>query len=230
MISDDLSRNIRICDYRGLKLLLDDRSLVDRAILEAGSWEVSQIDYFSSKWQHGSGKRRVFLDIGAYFGLYSLHAWTSGLFDEIHAFEADAYNYSQLQAQLFLNEASAIKPYNLAVSDHTGMVNISSSLDNPSNRGITFISDTGRKEIACAALDEIFPELAGAAVIVKIDVEGHELSVLRGMRNIIKNNDLVLQIEVNYPENRYDFIDEYGLRMLHEIYTDIYATNIPGLV
>ncbi len=233
----DNYKNFRIYDYQGLKLLLDDRSLVDRTILSEGYWEKGEIDYFSALWPHGSGKRKFFFDLGAYFGLYTLHAWTSKLFDEIHAFEADAYNYSQLQAQIFLNGAIDINAYNLAVSDNTGTVRISSSLDYQDNRGMAFISDKGRKEIECTALDTMFPNLADAMVFVKIDVEGHELSALRGMRNIIKNNHVVLKVEVlkqgngfvSMRDNRYDFINEYGLRMLNEINSDIFATNIPDL-
>ena len=223
-------KDIRIYDYYcGLKLLLDDKSFVDKAILREGYWEKGEIDFLSSLWPYGSGKRKLFLDVGAYFGLYSLHAWLSRQFDEIHAFEADAYNFSQLQAQIFLNEAVDIKAYNLAVSDHIGTAKFSSSLDNQDNRGVTFISEQGRKEIECTALDVMFPNLADAVVFVKIDVEGHELSVLNGMRNIIKNNHIVLQVESYRQDGRYDFIDEYGLRMLHEIYPDVFVTNIPDI-
>ncbi len=229
------NKNFFIYDYQGMKLLLDDRSLVDRTILTEGYWEKAEIDYFSALWPRESGKRKLFFDLGAYFGLYSLHAWASKLFDEIHAFEADAYNFAQLQAQIFINEAMDIKAYNLAVSDHVGTVRISSSLEYQVNRGMTFISDTGRSEVECTALDMMFPDIKDSLVYAKIDVEGHELSALRGMRNIIKNNHVLLKVEaikqdngfISVRENRYNFIDEYGLSMLHEINSDIFATNMP---
>ena len=46
---------------------------------------------------------------------------------------------------------------------------------------------------------------------IKIDVEGHELSVLKGLKNLIKNNKCIIQIEIfkknlklvnNFLENR----------------------------
>jgi FkbM family methyltransferase len=229
MISDYLGKDVRICDYCGLRLLLDDRSYVDKAMLRDGYWEKAEIDYFSVLWQHGCGKKKFFFDIGSYFGLYSLHAWMSKQFDEIHAFEADAYNYSQLRAQMFLNEAMGIKAHNLAVSDYCGMSRITSSLDNRDNRGVTFLSDEGREEVECTALDVMFPNLAGAAVFVKIDVEGHELRVLKGMRDIIMNNQAVLQIEIYREENKYDFLDEYGLRVINEVFPDVFVTNMADI-
>jgi FkbM family methyltransferase len=229
MISDYLGKDVRICNYCGLKLLLDDRSFVDKAMLRDGYWEKAEIDYFSVLWQYGSGKKKFFFDIGSYFGLYSLHAWMSKQFDEIHAFEADAYNYSQLRAQMFLNEAMGIKAHNLAVSDYSGISRITSSLDNRDNRGVTFLSEEGREEVECTALDAMFPNLADATVFVKIDVEGHELRVLKGMSDIIKNNQAVLQIEIYREENKYDFLDEYGLRVINEVYPDVFVTNIADI-
>ena len=221
---------IHIYDYQGLRLLLDARSCVDGDIIANGSWEKSQIDYFSALWPYGKGQKKIFFDIGAYFGLYSLHAWMSGEFDEIHAFEADRYNFAQLQSQIFLNTALDIRAHNIAILDRNGAVRFDFSQDHLDNRGgIGILEEHGSQEIACAALDALFPALTGAVVFIKIDVEGHELTVLKGMRNIIANNRVVLQIERIGEDGRYDFLDEYGLRMLRELHPDIFAANIEDI-
>jgi hypothetical protein len=43
----------------------------------------------------------------------------------------------------------------------------------------------------------------GKAIAIKIDVEGHELAVLKGMRELLLNNDCGLMMEVwgHVPEN-----------------------------
>ena len=39
-------------------------------------------------------------------------------------------------------------------------------------------------------------KLTNEKISIKIDVEGHELRVLKGIKNIIKQNQCVLQIEI----------------------------------
>jgi Methyltransferase FkbM domain len=64
--------------------------------------------------------------------------------------------------------------------------------------------------VPCFALDEL--PIARRIALVKIDVEEHEVSVIRGMRNLIERDRPILIIEGHegiYPE----FLAEYGYRM-----------------
>jgi hypothetical protein len=99
-------RTVDIYERLGLTLLLDDSSLVDKSVIESGTWEPEQLAYVASlterfrKFDHS-----VFLDIGSYWGLYSLLAMRSGVFEKQYAFEADRHNFAQLQSNIFLNKA-----------------------------------------------------------------------------------------------------------------------------
>ena len=56
-------------------------------------------------------------------------------------------------------------------------------------------------------------------IAIKIDVEGHELNVLQGMRDIIEKNKCVLQIEVfqkNYDELN-KFLISLGYKKTYEV-------------
>ena len=67
--------------------------------------------------------KKVFLDVGSYFGLYSMQMNRLGLLDRILTFEADAFNFRQLDANLLVNDpASRIERNFAAVSDEDGEV------------------------------------------------------------------------------------------------------------
>ena len=48
-------------------------------------------------------------------------------------------------------------------------------------------------------LDSALEKLEGENLVIKIDVEGHEASVLQGMRNLLSRNRVVMQVEVWQP-------------------------------
>jgi hypothetical protein len=57
-------------------------------------------------------------------------------------------------------------------------------------------------EVSKRRLDDLL-HFDGKAIAIKIDVEGHELSVLKGMQDLLRNNNCGLMMEVwgHVPEN-----------------------------
>ena len=54
---------------------------------------------------------------------------------------------------------------------------------------------------------------------IKIDVEGHELKVLSGMKKIFHNNKVIIQIEIfkNKFEETNSLIKAYGFKMIFKV-------------
>jgi FkbM family methyltransferase len=217
----------------GLSLLLDRTSLVDRCVLVDGFWEPSQVDLMghACRWVN-TQENPVFLDVGSYWGLYSMLAVQSGV-KQVHAFEADPKNHAQLQSQLFLNElAHKINVHHFAVSDRTGTLNFQPSEKiEDGNRGGTSVVARETPDaltVKCFSLDDIF-DLKGATILGKLDVEGHEPAVLRGMARLASQNRVFLQVE-EFPENHLatsSAAESVGLRCVHTIDVDRYYTNFP---
>lgn len=128
----------------------------------------------------------VFLDIGANIGLYSVliseHEGT-----EVISFEPDSYNFEMLKTNIDLNCRINLTLCNTFLSSNTGIFFLGVALSN--NRGsIRAISgserdNSGNTTIVHSATT--FDSVASAllidkVVLVKMDVEGHELDVLRG--------------------------------------------------
>lgn len=68
-----------ITNRSGLTLLLDPSSLVDWHIIHEGYWEHGQVTTLMRAVEKAAAvSDPVFLDIGAYWGYYSLHARLSG--------------------------------------------------------------------------------------------------------------------------------------------------------
>jgi FkbM family methyltransferase len=187
----------------GYQLLLDRSSLVDRVVIESGSWERKQLDFLLRLANHLSDQgNAVFLDIGAYWGLYSLLMAQSGFFERICAFEADAHNFAQLQANLFLNKAThRIDAFYKAVTDKNQAMYAWDSLSHPDgNRG--GVKMVGRHDsrpsmqIEGITIDS-FLDLQDANLVIKIDGEGHEQHVRIGMEETLRGNRVIMQVEIS---------------------------------
>lgn len=218
----------------GFTLLLDETSIVDRTVIETNTWEAEQLAYFAGLVERFRGKpNATFLDIGSYWGLYSLLTLRSGVFDTMYAFDADRHNFAQLQANLFLNNAThAITTLNKAVSDKPGKLLFWDSRTHPNqNRaGVGVVNeDAGLPsyEVEAVTIDSMIT-VTGINLLMKIDVEGHEAPVLRGMTQALANNNVVMQIEVfeQHHDQVFAEVEKLGLRTIHTIYPDHYLTNM----
>jgi FkbM family methyltransferase len=216
-----------------MRLLLDKSSLVDRNIIENGSWEAEQTNFFMGLMGKFVGqKNSVFIDIGAYWGLYSLLALRYGV-DTIYAFEPDRHNFAQLQAQIFLNGASGhIRPINKAVSISAATVRFWDSRTHPSgNRAGVGIVDKHfalpTYDVEAVSIDEHL-QLEDATIGIKLDVEGHEPEALRGMTQTLKKNRVIMQIEVFdcNCDRILPLIETLGIREIKRISPDRYYTNM----
>lgn len=215
---------------RGLVYLVDHVSAVDKELTKSGTWEEEQIDFlFSFGRKEFGGSTAAFLDFGSYFGIYTVRASQVDYIDEQYAVEGDPRNFMQLCANIFLNNLERrVSVHNVALSDHVGHVNYRISSTNSENRGGSgvILESDGARAADCIPADHIVA-LRNRNVICKLDVEGHETHVLRGMSEIIANNDVLLQIEmwddwpVSYKETT-DVVLDLGFELKHRIGPDHY--------
>ena len=231
-IAHPLEAPVNLYERLGFTFLLERSSLVDRVMIETGTWEPQQLAYFAGLVERFRDKpAAAFFDIGSYWGLYSLLAWRSGVFDKMVAFDGDRHNFAKLQANLFLNNAAySITAMNKAVSDKPGELRFWDSRTHPDkNRAGVGVVEDGRPSYPVEAVTvDSFVSSTGGYLLLKIDVEGHEESVLKGMHNTLANNKVVMQIEIYEPQHERVFaeVGRLGLRQIHSIYPDYYLTNM----
>ena len=215
----------RTVTISGIRYRLDYDDLVDRTIIRKGRWEHEQIVFlFNEARRRGA---RVFFDIGANFGYYSLLAARLGIFDEIHAFEPHPETYRRLLWHISANGFDgAITPHNVAASDAARDMQMNIAKDgNSGGRHVFTDGDNARSgtvTIKAQPLDSMF-SFRGRNVCAKMDVEGHEMEALNGAHKLLANNNILLQVEV-FPEHatRIAAVMESGLSLIYYIEHDFY--------
>ncbi|MBM0204752.1 FkbM family methyltransferase [Micromonospora sp. STR1s_5] len=121
-----------------------------------------------------------FLDIGANVGWFTLAASTIIKTGTIVAFEPNPKIFARLRASVEVNGLSAtVKALPIAVGEGAGTLGMSTAIDSR-NPGSGFIAPDNEQQTAVQAgtIDELIG--GGQCDVVKIDVEGYELKVLRG--------------------------------------------------
>ena len=137
-----------------------------------------------------SQKEKVFFDVGANIGLYSLLA-SENKNIHIAAFEPHPKTFEQLCGNIELNQRNNIKPYKLALSDTNGKSKFTNLNESSINR---FPDKTNESSIDVDVKRgvDICKELNIIPSFIKIDVEGFELEVLLGFGNILSEIKLII--------------------------------------
>ena len=203
-------------------------------LIRKGSMERHQIVFFFNEARRRGA--RVFFDIGANIGYYSLLAARLGIFDEIHAFEPHPVFYQNMLRLIKENNfEGVITPHNIAVSDADGELRMQADgmqiIDAPAgefypmrDRAYEYSPPAHVDPIAikAARLDSLFA-LRGKNICAKIDVESHEEEALAGMRELLAHNNAFLQIEI-WPVNtkRVVEIASRGFALTYHINDDFY--------
>jgi FkbM family methyltransferase len=115
------------------------------------------------------------LDIGAGVGYYSILCRKSFPHLEVHAFNPDPLFVQRMRANLRLNHVRDVRVQRVALSDFQG----EARLELPGSYS-GFLSANGEIRVQCTTLEQVLSEIRQHVVLVKLDVQGAELSVLQG--------------------------------------------------
>jgi len=142
------------------------------------------------------------LDIGGWRGFYAGVMALAGA-SRVYIFEPLPANCSRIRRLIDLNPKLPIELIEAAAADQKGtaefqtmpdssMGKLSASSFHPRDRG------TGTIEVRVATLDDLFTQgRIGAPSVIKIDVEGAELLVLRGARRLLAECQPTLFLEIH---------------------------------
>lgn len=142
------------------------------------------IEWLKSKNFNFSG---IALDVGANIGNHSV--FFSNYFNEVISFEPNPSTYRLLSYNATLG--NNIITYNLGVSDISQTTNMT-TMDG--NAGGAYVDENGHIKIELINLDD-FLNYKEKINLIKIDVEGHELMALKGMKKIISTNKPLIVFE-----------------------------------
>jgi len=130
-------------------------------------------------------KGDVVFDVGANYGFYTLQAsrlvGSDGL---ILAFEPHPDTYKGLLTNLSLNNVRNVRTFNVAVGEFDGHVRL--YIHTNSGECSTYRKSKRWIDVESTKLDTIVERLGITVNLIKIDVEGAELDVLKGARKTLK--------------------------------------------
>ncbi len=169
-------------------------SHIDWHVYFRGAYDEAGLNLIQSTVQNSS--RSVAWDIGANVGNHTL--FLSRLFEKVYSFEPMPSLINQLRNNVRLNELNNVQIEEYGLADNSGQIPYFSGQNGNVGQG-SFVNRTGLPadlELPLKTGDEVFAELDLQHLdFVKIDVEGFEVEVLRGMRNTLNQTRPIVQFE-----------------------------------
>ena len=186
-------------EVRGLRILLDPRDRLQRWIY-FGLYDEREVALLESVLRPGG----CFLDIGANVGFYTLHAAAAvGPAGQVHAFEPLPANMRSLRETVRENRLDQVRLVEAAVSDREGELAFTVPPEGESGWGrMAEAAGAHTIRVRCVTVDgylESLPDAASRIDAVKLDIEGHEMAALRGMRRTVERHRPALLMEMNLP-------------------------------
>jgi len=168
-------------------------------------------------------KHRVYhnvVDIGAYAGLFSI--LMSNFSKNVFAIEANPINYKILTMNISKNKLHNIIPINSYISDYNGFSYVYAKQYDPWSITINAsASDTYdvRGKVEVKTLDKLAEEFNLTKIdLVKIDVDGEEISVINGSKKLLLNgiiDEIIIEIhKQEFLQILINFFVKYGYKYL----------------
>jgi FkbM family methyltransferase len=226
-----------LADVDGHKMLWGSGGIINSLIL--GVYEPLETEIVKREVKKGD----TVLDLGANIGYYTLIlARLVGEGGKVYAFEPDTTNFSWLEKNVEINGYKNVVLVPKAVSNKTGKARLYLSKDNRADHSIYDAHD-GRQyiEIEAVRLDDYFKNYDGKIDFIKMDIQGAEGEALRGMSELLRNNNVKMLMEFSpsglersgmKPEECLKLVTGLGFR-LYEIVgreKEMKPVNIPELL
>jgi FkbM family methyltransferase len=158
------------------------------------------------------------LDIGANIGAHTVFfAQRVGTGGTVYAFEPQRLVFQTLCANMALNSIANVVCYHAAVSDTCGFIRVP-TLDpyrEQNFAGLSLVSEQSQgNRISSLTIDNL--ELS-ACDLIKIDVEGMELPVIRGALQTIRRFSPILYVENDRPRT-FRLLIRYLMALHYDLY------------
>ena len=138
----------------------------------------------------------VSFDVGGYIGVISLAmAHFGSTVDSVHTFEADDINFERLTENIESSSYSQISAYKTAISNYVGNADFTRNVDPGTNHLTESINQSGTSskiyKVPVTTIDSVAAELGVDRIdILKIDVEGSDINVIRGAKRLLEQEKI----------------------------------------
>src|SRR5208282_4593117 len=212
-VVEHAGKQVTFCDA-------NPKDYVEGMLLEGTWYELQNLEFIRSLQCGGT-----YVDIGAFIGTHSLFFSLFCPAEKVYSFEVNPRAYEKLRKNLAANNASNVHVYNLGLSDDVGGAVFHET--NETNRGASFLKGN-EGETFVAPLDSLLiPDVR----LMKVDVEGMELRVLKGAVRTLKTVEHLFvemwsEAQSKDRDSEYtapqvvEFLAEQGLMLQRELASD----------
>lgn len=188
---------VRIRARGGLEFIVNPATAIgiESALYSDGTYEEGTLSFMEGVLREGD----TFLDVGAHIGLMSLVASRCvGNSGRVFALEPEPGNFGRLVRHIEINSAVRVTPLNVAMGDRRGSgVIFDGGGSNTGSATMMPPHSSGRigTEVRVETIDGLCSSFKIERVrLLKIDVEGWELDVLRGASELLSGNQAPIVI------------------------------------
>ena len=205
---------------------LDIRESIERKTYFIREYEKKRMDYLIQTSK--KIKSEILIDIGANIGFYSI--LLSEYFKIIKSYEPNLRNFHVLNKNIKKNNLQKkVQTFNYGLSNKKQILKGTSMTKGELFQTSGFFlseQNVEGEDVFVNIGDEVL-NFNGEILTIKIDVEGHELFVLQGMKKVLENNYCIIQIEIwdkNYQEIN-EFLNYLDYKKSKSIDGDTYFSN-----
>lgn len=177
----------------------------------------------------------IVLDVGANIGYFSLlfATWLKGN-GEVHAFEPFPSTMQRLKRNLELNPRlkNVVHFHETALSDSVG--SMAMAAPDKGNSGCNYLNVSDAGSIAVTTLDTLVSQTRFPRIdLIKIDVEGCEVALLKGANQTLEQYRPILMIEINpgtlarFDQTAADVISLIGNNRYRMAYANRFGQLLP---
>jgi len=216
LLKAGILRPVRLQIEPGVSFLLDPRDFVPLTILRTGEWQPEVWDSLSPSLSEG----RVFLDVGAHIGYFSLKAAARvGKTGRVLAFEPNPETLRLLRDNVDASHARNVVVEPIACTDREQTLTLfAAPIENTGASSLAranadvAIGETPRAfTVRGRPIDDVVRELNLTRVdVVKIDVEGAEGYVLRGAVDTLKrfHPKVIMEMDPDHLANMQTTVED----------------------
>lgn len=216
-----------ITEANGIIVAGNTQDLIQGYLYWFGVWEPNLTDFIVRRMS--IAPHRTFVDVGANIGYFTTLVAKHYPLVKVVSIEAFPPTIEKLRVNLELNSVNNVRVIEAAVSDGQGVLEL--FYGGRFNEGATTTVkgrfNTAAHTVACKPLPELLTDGEIAAMrLAKIDVEGAELSVIKGLAPALalmpKDVEVIVEISGNSKENSkiiFDTFAEYNFNA-YEIEND----------
>ena len=212
-------------NYRGKTFFVNAKEEVGKRLIIKEEFESYEISCLEKLMREND----VCLDIGGNIGIYSVFMASKAHQGSVISFEPVPINRGILALNIILNGINNVEIKDYAINDHSGTIQFTVCED----AAYSSIIATNRKKEACLltvpsrTLDDLFAVEGRKIDIIKIDVEGAELQVLKGGKQLLSDPLLrprALLIELNHKnQSVYGYRPPDVIRFMKAVGYDVYS-------